>query len=539
MESKSQKLRLLLESDELEFIMEAHNGISARIVEQTGFRGIWASGLAISAQFGVRDSNEASWTQIVDMLEFMSDITSIPILMDGDTGYGNFNNMRRLVKKLEQRNIGGVCIEDKQFPKLNSFINGERQPLADMNEFSGKIKAGKDSQNDPDFCIIARIEALIAGWGMSEAIKRAETYHAAGADGILIHSKLSKPDEILAFAREWAGRAPLIIVPTTYYSTPVEVYEKAGISLVIWANHMIRASIAAMIKTSEEILNDRSVANIEDRIASVRDIFTLQGTDELTEAQKRYLTSANRSTSAIVLAASRGKALQDLTEDRPKIMIPVGGKSLLRRLLDVFKRQDIHTTCVVAGYKAESIDVSGIDIKINEQYKSTGELTSLLCAREHFQKDMIITYGDLLFRDYILQDLLTAEGDLVVTVDSVLSVNHKSGSPDYAYCSQPDDRSLFKQDIKLDHICKVQNGESGIACGCWIGMLRVQNKGMQWINEALDDLQKREDFDQMNMPEFLNYMVEKGRDIKVHYIHGHWLDINVLQDLDRASDFMN
>jgi len=539
MESKSHKLRSLLESDEIEFIMEAHNGISARIVEQTGFRSIWASGLAISAQFGVRDSNEASWTQIVDMLEFMSDVTSIPILLDGDTGYGNFNNMRRLVKKLEQRNIGGVCIEDKQFPKLNSFIDGERQPLADINEFSGKIKAGKDSQNDPDFCIIARIEALIAGWGMSEAIKRAEAYHAAGADGILIHSKLSKPDEILAFAREWAGRLPLIIVPTTYYSTPVEVYEKAGISLVIWANHMIRASVAAMIKTSEEILKDRSVANVEDRIATVRDIFTLQGTDELTEAQKRYLTSANRSTSAIVLAASRGKALQDLTEDKPKIMIPVGGKSLLRRLLDVFKRQDIHSTCLVAGYKAESIDVGGITIKINEQYKSTGELTSLLCAREHFQKDMIITYGDLLFRDYILQDLLTAEGDLVVTVDSVLSAENFSGLPDYAYCSQPDDRSLFRQDVKLDHISKVRNGETGNPCGRWIGMLRVQNEGVQWINEALDDLQKQDDFDQMNIPEFLNYLVAKGRDIRVHYIHGHWLDINVLQDLDRASDFMN
>ena len=218
--SKPRQLRALLEAESLEFILEAHNGVSSRIVEEAGFKGIWASGLALSAQFGVRDNNEASWTQVVDMLEFMSDATSIPILLDGDTGYGNFNNMRRLVAKLEQRDIGGVCIEDKVFPKTNSFIAGERQALADINEFSGKIAAGKDSQTDDDFCIVARVEALIAGWDIAEALKRAEAYRRAGADAILIHSKLSKPDEILEFAKEWANRAPLVIVPTKYYSTP-------------------------------------------------------------------------------------------------------------------------------------------------------------------------------------------------------------------------------------------------------------------------------------------------------------------------------
>ena len=169
-------------------------------------QGIWASGLAISAQFGVRDNNEASWTQVVDVLEFMADASDLPILLDGDTGYGSFNNVRRLVKKLEQRGIAGVCIEDKQFPKTNSFIGGERQPLAEIDEFCGKIKAGKDSQTDPDFSIVARVEALIAGWGMDEALRRANAYAEAGADAILIHSKLSRPDEILQFAREWSGK---------------------------------------------------------------------------------------------------------------------------------------------------------------------------------------------------------------------------------------------------------------------------------------------------------------------------------------------
>ncbi|MCG8380058.1 MAG: phosphoenolpyruvate mutase, partial [Proteobacteria bacterium] len=318
--SKYKQLRALLDSDELEFILEAHNGISASIVERAGFKGIWASGLAMSAQFGVRDSNEASWTQIVDMLEFMSDATSIPILLDGDTGYGNFNNMRRLVKKLEQREIAGVCIEDKQFPKTNSFIDGNKQPLADIDEFCGKIKAGKDCQSNDDFCIIARVEALIAGWGMEEALRRAEAYHDAGADGILIHSKLSRPDEILVFAKEWSGRLPLIIVPTKYYSTPTDAFRKAGIDLVIWANHMLRSSIIAMENASQEIFKSKSILDVEDRIATVDHIFKLQGAEELSQAQERYLKQSN-DIQSIILAASRGSELHELTTDRPKAMI--------------------------------------------------------------------------------------------------------------------------------------------------------------------------------------------------------------------------
>ncbi len=176
--SRSARLRAMLSSAETEFLMEAHNGLSARIVREAGFKGIWASGLAISAAFGVRDNNEASWTQVVDDLEFMADASDLPILLDGDTGYGNFNNVRRLVRKLEQRGIAGVCIEDKVFPKTNSFIGGERQPLADVDEFCGKIKAGKSAQPDENFSIVARVEALIAGWGMDEALRRAEAYRA-------------------------------------------------------------------------------------------------------------------------------------------------------------------------------------------------------------------------------------------------------------------------------------------------------------------------------------------------------------------------
>ena len=251
--SKTTQLRNLLKSAATEFMLEAHSGLSARIVEEAGFSGIWASGLALSAQHALRDNNELSWTQVIDALEFMADATSIPILLDGDTGYGDFNTMRRLVSKLEQRNIAGVCIEDKLFPKSNSFIQGEKQALEDIDTFCGKIKAGKDAQRDDDFCIVARVEAFIAGWGLDEALRRGEAYHQAGADAILIHSKLTRPDEVLQFAVEWDQRCPLVIVPTKYYATPAEIFRQHHISLVIWANHMIRSAVSAMQASARQI----------------------------------------------------------------------------------------------------------------------------------------------------------------------------------------------------------------------------------------------------------------------------------------------
>lgn len=289
---KTTQLKNLLNSEELTFILEAHNGLSAKIVEEAGFPGIWGSGLAISASMGVRDNNEASWTQVLDVVEFMSDNTIIPILLDADTGYGNFNNVRRLVNKLEQRDVAGMCLEDKVFPKTNSFIRGESQRLAEIEEFSGKIKAAKDTQKDMDFCVVARVEAFIAGFGLEEALTRAKAYHEAGADAILIHSKISSPTEVLSFMNEWEEPTPVVIVPTMYFQTPTKVFQDAGVSMVIWANHILRASIKSMQEVAADIFKRKEIASVEEQIVSVKEIFRLQNADELKQAEKIYLPKA-------------------------------------------------------------------------------------------------------------------------------------------------------------------------------------------------------------------------------------------------------
>lgn len=287
-ERSTTRLRQLLQSPRTEILVEAHNGLSARIVAEAGLPGIWASGLTISAALGVRDANEASWTQVLEVVDFMTDAVRTPVLLDADTGFGNFNNVRRLVAKAEQCGVAGICIEDKLFPKTNSFI-GERQPLADVGEFAGKIRAAKDSQTDPDFCVVARVEALISGWDQAEALRRAEAYRDAGADAVLIHSKAPTAHEVVDFAARWQSACPLVVVPTTYASTPVEVFEEAGISLVIWANHLLRSTIVSLRETAATIARLRTPSSVEEQLAPVADVFALQDVGELLDAERRYL----------------------------------------------------------------------------------------------------------------------------------------------------------------------------------------------------------------------------------------------------------
>jgi phosphoenolpyruvate phosphomutase len=535
-QTRSAKLRQMLQSAELEFLMEAHNGLSARIVREAGFKGIWASGLTISAQFGVRDNNEASWTQVVDMLEFMADASDLPILLDGDTGYGNFNNMRRLVRKLEQRGIAGVCIEDKQFPKTNSFLNGERQPLADIEEFVGKIAAGKDTQQDASFSIVARVEALIAGWGMDEALRRAEAYRLAGADAILIHSKLSKPDEIVTFAKEWARRSPLVIVPTRYYSTPTEVFRQAGISTVIWANHLLRAAASAMQGVAKEIFESQTLVNVEDRIVSVNEIFRLQDADEYSAAERIYLSNSGAPRAAVVLAASRGRGLEALTTERPKVMLPIAGKPLLRWLVDGFKKESINDITVVGGYRVDAIDTAGIKLVVNERYAETGELSSLACAVDPLDSDAVISYGDLLFRSYVLRDLVESKADFSVVVDSLKTGSSNHTVRDFAYCSRGDDRGLFGTPVLLERVTSAADPERA-PHGRWIGLLNVSREGLAKLKATMKTLRGEKQFDLLDMPALLNALIAGGSEIEVLYVHGHWRGVNDLEDLRHAVDF--
>ncbi len=289
-ESKTLQLHNLLQSSQLDFALEAHNGLSAKIVENAGFKAIWASGFAIASSLALRDVNEVSFTQLCNIVENMSAVTSIPVFVDGDSGFGNFNNVRLLVRALSRAGAAGVCIEDKVFPKNNSLLGNVRanQELISIDEFCGKIKAAKDNTLDDNFIVSGRVEGLIAGESISDTLIRAEAYHAAGADAILVHSNQSTAYEIIEFATEWQNRCPLIIVPTNYYKTPTADFRKCHISMILWANHNFRACINIMEKISNIIYQTQSVNNIQEKLCSVQHVFELLDYNELEEAEKKY-----------------------------------------------------------------------------------------------------------------------------------------------------------------------------------------------------------------------------------------------------------
>lgn len=536
--SRSRRLRELLIGRELSFILEAHNGLSAKIVEQAGFPGIWASGLTMSAALGVRDCNEASWTQVLEMLEFMVDAVDIPILLDGDTGYGNFNNARRLVRKLCQRGVAGVCLEDKVFPKTNSFL-GDAQKLADIDEFCGKLKASKDAQSDPDFCVVARVEALIAGQGMTEALRRAEAYRTAGADAILIHSKQSNADEILLFAHEWANRAPVVIVPTTYYAASTDLFREAGINLVIWANHNLRASLSAMRAASREIFERQNLHATEGQVAALRDIFAITGNAELEEAESRYLAKREAATAAIVLAAGRSAALDPLTEELPKCMLDVRGRPLLSHLVETLATAGINRVAVVRGYRAKAVKLPGIDMIENPDFDTTGEIGSLARAADRLTGTCIVSFGDVLFRNFILQRLLDTPGDVVIAVDGTRQPDTSPGGRDLVYCSrQYTGHYLDDGPVELCDIGS-QDALAGKPChGRWIGLMKLSAAGSARFREMLQTRKATAMPSSGELADLLRECARRGAAPQVLYINGHWINVNDSFDLAEARNFI-
>jgi phosphoenolpyruvate phosphomutase len=271
-------------------IMATHSPLSARLAEEAGFDGLWASGFELSALYGLPDMSLVTMTQHLEMLRCITGRSSLPVIADIDTGFGNALNVIHAIREYERAGAAAVVIEDKTFPKVTSLVAAGRQELARPEEFQGKIAAAIDARRDPDFLVIARTEALIAGLGQDEALKRAAAYEEAGADMILIHSKSKTPDEVESFVRAWDGKAPVVIVPTAYpemNATRIRALGKIG--MVIYGNHAIRAAVTAMQDVFAAIRADEGIHAVQGRIVPVEEIFRLQGMDEAKAQEKRFL----------------------------------------------------------------------------------------------------------------------------------------------------------------------------------------------------------------------------------------------------------
>lgn len=290
MRKTSKSLREIISSGGMARVMAAHDPLSARLVEEAGFDAIWASGFEISAAMGLADVSLVSMTQHLDNMRRMADRSSLPIVADVDTGYGNAVNVIFTVKQFEAAGASAVVIEDKAFPKVTSLIAGGRQDLLPISENQGKIEAAVSARQDPDFLVIARVEALIAGRGEAEALERAHAYEAAGADMILIHSKEKTPDEIESFIHGWTGSVPIVIVPTAYpQMTEARAKSLNKVGMLIYGNHAIRAAVTGMQKVFAQIIADGGIETVNDEIVPVSEIFRLQDMDMVKQIETQFL----------------------------------------------------------------------------------------------------------------------------------------------------------------------------------------------------------------------------------------------------------
>tara|TARA_B110001454_G_scaffold121843_1_gene113756 strand:+ start:162 stop:1055 length:894 start_codon:yes stop_codon:yes gene_type:complete len=273
------KSRLLLNHLESKSIIKvggAFDAMSAKLVEFHGFDAIWAGSFAISATHAVPDASILTMTEFFDAASNMAEACKIPVIADCDTGYGGPSNVSHLVKKYENAGIAAICIEDKIFPKQNSLLENGQNNLISEKDFVAKIIAGREAKQDKNFMIIARIEALISGMGMDEALRRATAYENAGADAILIHSKQKTPDEIFEFTDLWKGNSPIIVIPTTYDSVSIDELISHEIKAVIYANQTLRAAHASMSKILKQMINSNRLTDVKEKISSMEDIFELQ-----------------------------------------------------------------------------------------------------------------------------------------------------------------------------------------------------------------------------------------------------------------------
>lgn len=526
-------LRDLLMTPGPAFLLEAHNAVSAQIVEEAGFRGIWASSLTLSTSLGCRDNNELSMTEVLGVLEAMTDRVSVPVLFDGDTGYGSFNHFQRLVRKLGQRQVAGVCIEDKVFPKTNSFVRSEQQRLAPIEEFCGKLRAGRDATTDDNFVIVARTEALITGLGMDEALERAHRYADAGANAILVHSKAPTIDEISRFMAQWGRPIPIVCVPTTYYSTSRETFEAIGVSVVIWANHLLRSAITAMQEVATQLCAEGNARRVEDRIAPVKELFRLQDEAALELAERTY--NAPDVASLIVLAASRGAALGGLTADKPKCMVSISGEPLIAKLIGAFRAEGVRTVSVVRGYAKEQLVVPGAMFFDNDEWETTGELHSLATARRAMRGDFVIAYGDLVLKRYIVHELLSSTAPLTIVVDTSKRFRSR----------QDVDKVKLVGPVPApyeDRMCSLQEISTRMdetdADGEWIGLLYARGTGVERVCGALEQLTHGPEGRRAWMGDLMNHILKHGDTaIRVIAIQGDWIDVDSLADLaeERAS----
>lgn len=545
--SKGATLRRLFASPGPIVIAGAHDGLTARLVEESGFDGVWASGFEISAGHGVPDASILTMSEMLAASRLMNEAVGIPVVADCDTGFGNAINAIRTVQAFEAAGVAGLSIEDNIFPKRCSFYPGVKRQLTDIDEQALKIRAAVNAGTE-DFVVIARTEALIAGWGLEEALRRGRAYADAGADAILIHSNQSTLEDVARFAEEWDRLTPLVCVPTTYKTATVDELARRGFKMVIFANHGLRAAIRAVQETLETLRRTGSAASVDDRIVPLTEVYRLVNLDELKAKEREYLPPDAESIKAVILAAGFDRRLMPLVSDRPKAMLEVKGKPILERQIDALRQAGVRQIAVVRGYKKEQITLPNVRYYDNDAFEESGELESLLRAGAELSGPVVVMYGDILFDRYILERLLQSADDITLVCDrswpDTGGGRGVNGADLVVESPTPRRHRRFLADAQPVRITAIgQTIDPALATAEFIGMAKLSSRGCQILGEVHRELRERGDgqavhespsLRQAKLTDLLHEVVRRGHPVASAGIYQGWLEVDTFDDYRRA-----
>ena len=548
------KLRALMKRPGAIKAVGAHDALSARLIERAGFDAIWASGFAISASLKcIPDASFIDSSEQLAVERNIAEAVSIPIIADCDTGYGNALNVMRAVNDRERAGIAAICIEDNVYPKRCSFYAGVRRELIPIEEHCGKIKAAKAAQIFPEFMIIARTEALIAGWGQDEALKRAEAYAEAGADAVLIHSKSKKFDELKAVYKAWSGRVPLVVVPTIFDQTTAAELEEAGAKIIIYANQPVRAAIRAMRDALDLIKKDTRPGAANDRIVTLPEVYDIVGVPQMEQDEKQFLPVGGEKITAVIAAAGFEKQLLPLIEDKPKCLLDIKGKTILERQVAALNECNIKEIALVRGYKKEAIALPNIRYYDNDRYESTGELFSIFCAENELKGRTIVLYGDIMFDTAVLEKLLKSPADIALVVDLAWKDDARRGAqpahlnPDLVSLVDPPGTSYLSRFVLPEGEHRIgtigQYVPHEQAHGEFIGMAMFSEKGTQALRDGYHSAQEKYkstafheagSLAKASFTDMIQELIDRGHTVQAMPIFKGWMEVDSFEEYQKA-----
>src|SRR5262245_52715474 len=539
-------LRRMLERSGGVLAAGAHDALSAKLAEEAGFDAVWASGFGISAVQALPDANILTLTETLEAVRRICAAVTIPVVADCDNGYGNAINVMRTASEFERAGAAGICIEDNEFPKRCSFYAGVRRDLVAPEEHARKIEAACSARRSPDFAVIARTEALIAGLGLDEAMHRARAYADAGADAILVHSKEPDFSELRRFSERWRQgglQVPLVAVPTTYPDVGLEDLAAAGFHMAIFANQPLRDAIVAMRDALRRLRESGRASSVDDRIVSLEEVYRLVGVPELKDNERRFLFAGAEAPKAIILAAGFEPQLLPLTQDRPKEMLEVKGRTILERQIEALGRVGIRDVVVVRGYKKEQVVAPGARLVDNDRFAETGELYSLLCAEEHLSGPCVILYGDIIFEAPVMEKLVRSTADVTVVVDRAFADTLRAGLPlppgplDLVVTETPPNGRRFVAPEGGSRVLRIgPEVRPDEAHGEFIGLAMLSAAGMKTLRDVHADLlsQRAEGLERSSLTHILQALIDRGHPVVSADIHKGWMEIDSFEDYRRA-----